>query len=160
MQPRKRFLGGVTAALVLFALIVSCGHVALAYGGNTAGELVFSGSTENVQFSFDSVNWRTAKGYQERYCSDESALMKYIAGLHLYRITGNYSFPVENNQLTIIYRGPEGTFGVDLRDRVLTVPHCPERLFAIPATTSTIGSIGATSNRCSVPKFLHPILPT
>jgi beta-lactamase regulating signal transducer with metallopeptidase domain len=121
MQPRKRFLGGVTAALVLFALIVSCGHVALAYGGNTAGELVFSGSTENVQFSFDSVNWRTAKGYQERYCSDESALMKYIAGLHLYRITGNYSFPVENNQLTIIYRGPEGTFGVDLRDRVLTV---------------------------------------
>lgn len=121
MKPRKRFAGGVTAGFVLFTLIVSCGHVALAYSGGTAHEVVFDGAPANVVFALDSVNWGSERGFQSRTCSDENALTEYIAGLRLYRITGNYSFPVEGNRLTIIYRGPEGTFGVDLRDSVLTV---------------------------------------
>ena len=89
MKPRKRFAGGVTAGFVLFTLIVSCGHVALAIAAAAHEVVLMVHPRTWCSRSIPSTG--AQRGFQSRTCSDENALTEYIADCG-YRITGNYSF--------------------------------------------------------------------
>lgn len=123
MKPRRRLIGGAAAGVLFFALLLSSGYVALAYGGAPAGELVFGSQTGPTAFSFQTVTFRTGEtqAHASYTCKDPAALTGYLSGLRLYRLTGSYDFPDSEHQMTIFYQGPQTSFYWDLSDRALTV---------------------------------------
>lgn len=104
--PRKRLVGGVLAGVLFFALLMSSGYVALVYGGDSAGALVFHGQPEEAVFLSETVNWHTENGYVMYDYTDQAALTDYIAGLRLYHVTGSYSFSGETRRMTILFSQP------------------------------------------------------
>ena len=91
---------------------MSCGTVALAYGGGDGGTLL-------AEQGFTAEGLRSAKLYNgshvtEAVCPDRDALADYLASLELRKLTGNYSFKVDEPEWTLLYETPDGTLAVVL----------------------------------------------
>lgn len=121
IKPRRRLVGGVAAGVIFFGLIVSAGHVALAYDTASGRELIFD-DRELSEFSINSVRRLDAEKLKFNDCSDEQAFSDYLAGLTFHRLTGNYTFPEKQGPgVSVLYHGPDGVFAVTLRDTLLEV---------------------------------------
>lgn len=120
VQPRKRHLGALFAGIVFFLLIMTCGHVALAYFVGTGNELVFN-NNQSEEYNIDFIN----KGdlYHLNYydCLDEAKLFDYLTSLELYDMTGNYSYSQYDNLMRICYHHPDGNFVVSITDNTIKV---------------------------------------
>ena len=112
ISPRKKRTGALLAGLLFFLLSMSCGMVALAYGGGDGGTLL-------AEQGFTAEGLRSAKLYNgshvtEAVCPDRDALADYLASLELRKLTGNYSFKVDEPEWTLLYETPDGTLAVVL----------------------------------------------
>lgn len=112
ISPRKKRTGALLAGLLFFLLSMSCGTVALAYGGGDGGTLL-------AEQGFAAEGLRSAKLYNgshvtEAVCPDRDALADYLASLELRKLTGNYSFKVDEPEWTLLYETPDGTLAVVL----------------------------------------------
>lgn len=59
----------------------------------------------------------------EAVCPDRDALADYLASLELRKLTGNYSFEVDEPEWTLLYETPDGTLAVVLgKSRVRIFP--------------------------------------
>ena len=118
--------------LVFFALLMSCGYVSLAYGGAPATERVFGGNAENYAAEDGSCTVFQGNSARSMRCSDPEVLRRYIAGLRLYSLTGDYRLlPEDGENLVVIYQpvGRDGpAVGVDLSDHALTVTRFGEKI--------------------------------
>lgn len=122
MTPRRRHSGAVLAGVLCFALFMTCGYVALAYGENTGEELLFH-NQDHSRFQLQSITVKYGEAYAESFCTDEDALDEYLAELKMDHLTGNYSFSEEERDITYIYDTPEGTMVVSLSEhRIAMVP--------------------------------------
>lgn len=124
MKPPNRRSGALIAGLFLFVSFMSWGYAALAVDSSTGAQTVFR--MENTQqiiessaFEVKSVSFRHE---EPKYlsCKDPDGLMAYLAGLELSYLAGNYSF-YSDRALIVVFDGPDGAFGITLRDRALTV---------------------------------------
>lgn len=99
MDPRKKHCGALLVGLVFFLLFMSCGYVALAYGGGTGAELLFLGAPEDYGLTErNNAAIITDGGMDFRAVGDEAALLDYLSGLELCSLTGNYTFEREAGQ--------------------------------------------------------------
>ena len=105
MNPGKKHCGALLVGLVFFLLFMSCGHVALAYGDNTGEALLLRGASEEFSLMSQCVIVDGRMDFN-RTVGDEAALLDYLSGLELCRLTGNFSFPAQAGQ-----RGYDFTFG-------------------------------------------------
>lgn len=114
LKPRRRTLGSLAVGLVFFLLIVTCGHVALAYGNTTGGELLFAPHAHS-DFSVSHISSHTEAGYRIYGCADDAAMTAYLSQLELARLTGSYGQP-DGTELGIMLQGPDGSVVVTLME--------------------------------------------
>lgn len=112
VEPRKKLSGALTVGLVFFLLCMSCGYVALAYGERTGAEVIYQ-SRPPEQFVLRTIE------LGDFVCTDEAALHRYLSGLSMEHISGNYSFDGEDTSWTMLFEAPEGTLGIVLSDRFI-----------------------------------------
>lgn len=130
VQPRKRHLGAIFAGIVFFLLIMTCGHVALAYSVGTGNELVFN-NNQSDEYSIDFINKGDLYDLNYYDCLDETKLFDYLSSLELYDMTGNYSYSQYDHLMRICYHHPEGNFVVSIADDTIKVtPLHGDRLYS------------------------------
>ena len=109
---QKKPSGALLVGLTFFLLCMSSGYVALAYGESTGAELIYQ-SRPPETYVLRSINMG------DYLCTDEAALGRYLAGLPMAHISGNYSFDEAGTARTMLFETPEGTLAVALSDRFL-----------------------------------------
>lgn len=121
VAPKKKHTGALAVGLVFFALLLSCGSVALAYDAGTGRECIYQGQ-EAAAFRLKNVKLDDGAYDADCYCRDEAALGRYLEGLKLARLTGQYSFDTSTRTARLQYQSPDGhTLWVYLYDRALCV---------------------------------------
>lgn len=105
MQPRRRFTGAIVTGVLFFAMVITCGYAALAFGGDTAGEALLTPYGIDSSTVAEGVTRSHGSRYRSCICTDEEALLDYIAALPVYEITGSYSWETEDgsNGLYLMY---------------------------------------------------------
>lgn len=119
-KKKKRFNGGLIVGIVLYAFMMTSGYIALAYESSTGEDFVFYAGTteEHVLRSVSFWNGRQSEYYD---CTDEEAFKAYLANLEFCHITGNYTFPEGDHEMTCIFMGKDGAFGITLTDSAVKV---------------------------------------
>ncbi len=112
VDTKKKPSGALVVGLVFFLLCMSCGYVTLAYKESTGAEVIYK-SQPPEQYVLSSIN------LGDFVCTDEAALHRYLSGLRMEHISGNYSFTQEETALSLIFDAPEGVLVVTLSDRFI-----------------------------------------
>ncbi len=112
VDPKKKPSGALVVGLVFFLLCMSCGYVALAYGECTGAEVIYK-SQPPEEYVLSSIN------VGDFVCTDDAALHRYLSGLCMEHISGNYSFTQEETPLSLIFDTPEGVLALTLSDRFI-----------------------------------------
>ena len=120
IKPPKRHSGALIVGVTFFALCMSCGYVALAYGEHTGGDAIFA-NQEPALFTLDEVSVEGGKYQPECDFIDVSAINEYLANLTMVNITGNFSFSDEDRLMRLRYTGPDGIFWVQLHDSYVKI---------------------------------------
>ncbi len=108
----KKPSGALVVGLVFFLLCMSCGYVALAYGESAGAEVIYK-SQPPEQYVLSNID------VGDFVCTDEAALHRYLSGLRMEHISGNYSFTQDRTSLSLIFDVPEGVLAVTLSDRFI-----------------------------------------
>ena len=120
VKPALRRSGALAVGAVFFILSMTCGYVALAYGGRSGGE-VLSLSGDFSQYSIRSVSLAERTSAADYQVTNEKDFHEYLSGLTFCELTGNYSFSESNRELTCLLDTPEGTEFLRLHDQIMEV---------------------------------------
>lgn len=120
VKPRRRFSGALVVALIFFLLSISCGYFSLSYAAGTGEELAFDGQ-DPALCAISSINFDTPEDMVYATCSEPESLFRYIAGLELQTLLGNYSFSNDEYRMITVLQGPQGAFGITITDHTLLV---------------------------------------
>ena len=93
LHPGRRLFGGFLAALLAFSLLYGSSAVSFAYERGTGRDWLFDGTPEAAVLSERRYIWdsnRDGRGEDLYVCTDPAALIDHLAGLTLYRYTGQY----------------------------------------------------------------------
>lgn len=109
MQPAMKSSGAIVIGLAAFLLILSCGQVALAYGGGTGEELIFNSEDPALYVVDDSD------------CTDPDGLKDYIASLELRELTSGYDFDYGQDirHKGMLLDAPNGQLYIGFFDNIL-----------------------------------------
>lgn len=120
VKQRKCFNGGLIVGIILFVFMMTSGYVAFAYESNTGEDFIFySGSAgEHILRSVSFWNGSESEYYD---CMDEAAFKAYLSALEFRHITGNYTFPAGEHEMTCIFMGNDGAFGMTLTDTAVRI---------------------------------------
>lgn len=122
-KPTKRWNGALVVGAVFFILCMTSGYVALAYENYSGQQLIYQTDSDDIDPAYEiygiNTNLFEHNGFVK--CADEDALERYLAGLRFGRLSGNYSMRDFENQLLLIYNGPDGDFALNLRDKALSI---------------------------------------
>ena len=90
VTPRKKLVGGVLSGLLIAALLLTNGLIAVAYAPASGEEVIFS--NQSADYSPTSIALRNRDEYffSPLTCTDIPAFKRYLAGLTLCHITGMY----------------------------------------------------------------------
>lgn len=117
---KKCFNGGLIVGIVLFVFMMTSGYIALAYESSTGDDVIFysGASEEHILRSVSFWNGQQADYYD---CIDEDAFKEYLGTLEFQHITGNYTFPEGEHEMTCIFMGNDGAFGMTLTDTAVKI---------------------------------------
>ena len=109
MQPAMKSSGALVIGIATFLLILSCGQVALAYGGGTGEELIFNSEDPALYVVDDSD------------CTDPDGLKDYIASLELRELTSGYDFDYgpDIRHKGMLFDTPNGQLYIGFFDNIL-----------------------------------------
>ena len=117
VRPGKRHSGALLVGLTFFLLCLSCGYVALAYGGTTGAEAIFP---KESGYSFESYDMDLNDGFRrEYYLTDSKELRAFLSQLSLAEVTGYYSLSDSDKVFDTFIRTPDGLIHVALHDDLL-----------------------------------------
>ena len=117
VRPGKRHSGALVVGLTFFLLCLSCGYVALAYGGTTGAEVIFP---KESGYSFESYGMDLNDGFRrEYYLTDSKELRAFLSQLSLAEVTGYYSLSDSDKVFDTSIRTPDGLIHVALHDDLL-----------------------------------------
>ncbi|MDO5416710.1 MAG: M56 family metallopeptidase, partial [Lachnospiraceae bacterium] len=126
VKPPKKHSGALIVGIVFFLLCMSCGYVALAYGGGTGAELIYQ-SRDSSRFRLRYITRNYTTREEDLRCADEASFHAYMASLKMNHLTGNYSFNDSQREEFFLYDTPEGTLAVILYDEVLKLAPIGEK---------------------------------
>lgn len=130
INPRKKLPGCVLIGLTFFLLIMSFGYISLSYEEGSGQVYIFE-NTNLSEYSVQDIYIHGTDGFQYYDCCDEDALKEYLAGIRFCKITGNYTFPDNVQNVNIRFYGPEGVFHVSLTDEALKItPIHEEKIYS------------------------------
>ncbi len=127
IRPPRKHSGALTAGLMFFLLCMSCGYVALAYGGGRGADLFF-GEGGPSEYTLAYVNEVDGSSYLPLACTDETALHDYLASVELRELTGNYDFREEERKIMVLYDTSDGFISVILSDGMAKVARFGDRM--------------------------------
>ena len=111
--------GALLVGLTFFALSMSCGYVAMAYGGSTGGEAIYR-RRDASEYHLREI-YLADDPYDTLWlCPDEEALYDCLASLELCRLTGSYAYE-DGRRFTLLYDTPEGLQVVVLQDETAEI---------------------------------------
>ena len=120
VKPGKKYTGALLAAVLVIALFLSRGYVALAYDGQPGAERIFGGQDPSASTLRYAQDWTGNRVSGEYRCTDPDALKAYLAALELEEITSDlfYDDITENagRQIDFGFDTPEGLINVELSD--------------------------------------------
>lgn len=118
VHPGKRLVGGVTAGVICFLLLISCGDTALAYGEESLRTAFFSEGTYHATF----VGVVNQFGRLEAMeCADEDALREYLSSLAVWEVAGNFHAEDGAGGLEVTWETPRGVEAMSIRDHSIAV---------------------------------------
>ena len=130
INPRKKLPGCVLIGLTFFLLVMSFGHISLSFHEGIGQEYIFQ-NTDLSEYSVQALYIHDADGFQYYDCTDEESLKEYLAGVRFCKLTGNYTFPDDIQNINIRFYGPEGVFHVSLTDNALKItPLHEEKIYS------------------------------
>ena len=116
--------------LTFFLLIMSFGYISLSYEEGSGQVYIFE-NTNLSEYSVQNIYIHGTDGFQYYNCCDEDALKEYLAGIRFCKITGNYTFPDNVQNVNIRFYGPKGVFHVSLTDEALKItPLHEEKIYS------------------------------
>ena len=132
IKPQKRRSGAIVAGVLLFVFCMTGGYTALAYGSIEGAEAIYGGQDPSV-CAFQTIEKEEGMDDPAYTAIDPMALHRYLAGLELAEISGNYAFG--DTSMMRAYYGlakprmefelfidtPEGGVEVVLQDSYVTV---------------------------------------
>lgn len=120
VKPEEKYTGALLAAVLVAALFLSRGYVALAYDGRPGAERIFGGqdlSASTLRYVQDWTGGRSAGEYR---CTDPDALKNYLAALEPEEITSElfYDDTAEDagRQIDFGFDTPQGLINVELSE--------------------------------------------
>ena len=125
MSPTKRLSGALIAGLALSLMLITAGGLAIAHDEDTAENLAFGGKVP--VFSSDKVidyGTRTDGGGMKLaayFCTDPAALMNYISGLEVSRLSGNFRMEEAGPFLEIFLPGENGPRIFALENNIISI---------------------------------------
>jgi len=119
-KPKKMRTGAVIAGLSTFALIMSCGLVALACGDTTGADILY-GKGVQEQYHVSLVRQVGDEFDTELYLTDEKAFHEYMSDMKMITIFGRYSFLGLERQYAMLLDTPEGPVNITLSDNYINI---------------------------------------
>lgn len=119
LKPRKRFSGAIIAGMLFLVMLLSGGHIALAYKTESVAGKVFNGCHLS-ECSITHISAGLDGGYSQKLCKDEASLLDYISGQELYKISESYTFSEDDNELFLLLDSPQGSFTLNIQDHKLS----------------------------------------
>lgn len=116
--PGKKRTGALIVGLTFFALIMSYGYVALAYGDTTGADVLYK-SGDVSGYHLRSVMIDDDEFDSEFYCTDEASFHQYLSDMEMISIGGNYSFTEEGRRYIMYFDTPDGILGVTLSENYI-----------------------------------------
>ena len=127
LHPSRKHWGGLLCAGVFLILAMSCGHISLAYREQTGAQVIFHDQSV-AEFDIRSATLSHEQEYTTLECRDPEQLHRYLSGLRISRITGEYDFSEYEHQLFLMLNYGKSFYSVTLRDQYLTVvPYYTDR---------------------------------
>lgn len=124
MDPLRRRSGAVLVGLLCFALLVTAGHTALAYGSQSGADLLYLGGEH--YYPVQTVSLSGDDGYRISYKTyeyfDPQPLQDYLSTLTFSRMTGDFSPSQEaEHSFFCTYLTAEGSCDLSISDRHATL---------------------------------------
>ena len=122
VHPGRRLGGSLLAGLLLFALMMTSGYVALTDPAGTGREVLFGGDPAGYTIHY--VSWTDGTSETVSGCSDPEELLRLLADLPMEHASGLFSFSGSGVRLYLDCGGAGDSFTVTIYDEFLTVtPH-------------------------------------
>lgn len=118
MTPVKRHAGGIIAGIVIFALFISFGCLSLSISEGTGKDFLFPQGE-------DQYTLRPGSGKE---CTDEAALIEYLADLQFCQITGTYMFSRTDQSFDLLIKGTDGTVYMLITDQYMELVQLEDSL--------------------------------
>ena len=138
VRPPRTYSGAMTVGLIFFLLSMSCGYVALAYGGGMGADIFF-GKRKPSACSLAYVDNVDSTLYTPLACIDETAFYEYLSSMELRELTGNYGFEEKRRKIAFRWDTPDGSFSAILSDDMMRLVPFGERaepkLYYLPEKT-------------------------
>lgn len=114
LHPGQRYICGILVGLTAFTLFITIGWATLSYDA-TGQEVFFPGGAGSDSWNISSIHLTDMGDCQ---VANPEALMDYLAGLDLECLTGQYTFPRQERELSMFFYGPDGSHFLSIRDDV------------------------------------------
>ncbi len=140
--PKKT--GALLMGCISFIMLITCGHVTLAYGNSTGEEIVFRSEEPRLfQIRYitemDDVTDSVPIPAQEFTCTDTDAFYAAISGLSMARLSETPSLTSNGRYLSITFHEPMGITDMVLCDRFVKVArygeHSDQKIYYLPVET-------------------------
>ena len=119
VHPGRRLGGSLLAGLLLFALMMTSGYVALTDPAGTGREVLFGGDPAGYTISY--VSWKDGSGETFSGCDNPEEVLRLLADLPMEHTSGLFSFSGSGTRLYLNCGDTEGSFSVTIYDEFLTV---------------------------------------
>lgn len=117
-KPKKMRTGAVIVGVTLFALIMSYGYVALAYGDTTGADVLYkSGDIKDYHLQYARMNDNEFAA--DYHCAAEAALHEYLSELEMITVSGNYSFSGDGRECSLSFSTPDGILVARISDNYI-----------------------------------------
>ena len=117
--------GALIVGAVFFLLCMTSGYVTMAYDEKSGAELIYNSADGVIDPAYEITDLNSYPAHNGftylRSLQDKEALQNYLASLKLSTLAGNYNMSEYDNTLLLFCEGPEGDFGIQLRDDTVRV---------------------------------------
>ena len=122
-KPKRRFGGSIIVGVLMAAMILTSGNVALSYNHQTVAD-VFNKNVNEVSIDKSSFMLNEGNTFKSYFCDDSQSLNNYIMNLKVSELTGNYNdMNSDGKSLYCHYQTDEGLVVVCVENN--TVEYSP-----------------------------------
>ena len=125
VRPPVSRSGALIVGAVFFLLCMTSGYVTMAYDEKSGAEIIYKSSDGVIDPTYEITDLNSYPAHNGftylRSLQSEEDMERYLAGLQLSTLAGNYSLSEYDNTLLLFCKGPDGDFGIQLMDNTVRI---------------------------------------